>query len=78
MSRGAEATITRDRRHWSSEPDSKKMDSELLQMLLRKKKKRKHEKSGCTFCWISNTLPSRKFYVNNLDVEHFGKKLTFG
>ena len=41
------------------------------------KKRKKHEQHGFTFCWISNTLPSSKIYVNNLDVKRLWKKLTF-
>lgn len=73
MSHWLEATVIRDTRHQSSESDSKKIDAELSQTLLRKK----HEKHGFTFCWVSNTLPSSKIYVNNLDREHLWKKLTF-
>jgi len=39
MSQGLEATVITDMRHWSSESDSKKIDAELSQMLLKRKEK---------------------------------------
>ena len=39
MSQDLEATAIRDMRHWSSESDSKMIDAELSQTLLRRKEK---------------------------------------
>ena len=39
MSHELEVTVIRDVRHWNSESDSKKIDAELSQMLLRRKEK---------------------------------------
>lgn len=39
MSLELEATVIRDVRHWNTEPDSRRIDAELSQMLLRRKEK---------------------------------------